>query len=126
MGVVSARTRFGHHPAKAPTYQMMETVIRIPGFHGGCSCWRSRSTGTPHSSRRSTSAKSSSAGRRSTPFSACVFRTAAAGTGALSLGDLLVVTLIADAAQNAMASEYKSITEGAVVPISTIVGWDYF
>jgi len=36
-----------------------------------------------------------------------------------------VVVLIADAAQNAMASEYKSITEGAVL-IGTIASWDYF
>ena len=34
------------------------------------------------------------------------------GAGAIGISDLLVVVLIADAAQNAMASEYKSITEG--------------
>jgi uncharacterized membrane protein YcaP (DUF421 family) len=34
--------------------------------------------------------------------------------GALSISDLLVVVLIADAAQNAMASEYRSITEGSI------------
>jgi uncharacterized membrane protein YcaP (DUF421 family) len=45
--------------------------------------------------------------------------------GAVSIADLLVVVLIADAAQNAMASEYKSITEGAVL-IATIASWDYF
>src|SRR3712207_3148635 len=45
--------------------------------------------------------------------------------GALGISDLLVVVLIADAAQNAMASEYKSLTEGAVL-VSTIVAWDYF
>lgn len=45
--------------------------------------------------------------------------------GAIGISDLLVVVLIADAAQNAMASEYKSITEGAVL-VSTIVFWDYF
>jgi uncharacterized membrane protein YcaP (DUF421 family) len=45
--------------------------------------------------------------------------------GAVSLADLLVVVLIADAAQNAMASEYRSITEGAVL-IGTIASWDYF
>lgn len=44
--------------------------------------------------------------------------------GALGISDLLVVVLIADAAQNAMASEYKSITEGAVL-VGTIVAWDY-
>ena len=45
--------------------------------------------------------------------------------GAVGISDLLVVVLIADAAQNAMGSEYKSITEGAVL-IATIAGWDYF
>ncbi len=45
--------------------------------------------------------------------------------GALGISDLLVVVLIADAAQNAMASDYKSITEGIIL-VSTIVGWDYF
>jgi uncharacterized membrane protein YcaP (DUF421 family) len=45
--------------------------------------------------------------------------------GAISIADLLLVVLIADAAQNAMASEYKSITEGAVL-IGTIASWDYF
>lgn len=45
--------------------------------------------------------------------------------GAVSIADLLLVVLIADAAQNAMASEYKSITEGAVL-IGTIASWDYF
>ena len=44
--------------------------------------------------------------------------------GAIGIADLLVVVLIADAAQNAMASEYKSITEGLVL-VTTIVFWDY-
>jgi uncharacterized membrane protein YcaP (DUF421 family) len=44
--------------------------------------------------------------------------------GALGISDLLVVVLIADAAQNAMSSEYKSLTEGAVL-VGTIVLWDY-
>jgi uncharacterized membrane protein YcaP (DUF421 family) len=44
--------------------------------------------------------------------------------GALGISDLLVVVLIADAAQNAMASEYKSITEGVVL-VATIAFWDY-
>jgi uncharacterized membrane protein YcaP (DUF421 family) len=42
--------------------------------------------------------------------------------GALSLTDLLVVVLIADAAQNAMASEYRSLPEGIVL-CGTIVLW---
>jgi uncharacterized membrane protein YcaP (DUF421 family) len=32
-------------------------------------------------------------------------------SGVIGIADLLVIVLIADAAQNAMASEYKSITE---------------
>src|SRR4051812_1146235 len=44
--------------------------------------------------------------------------------GALGISDLLVVVLIADAAQNAMSSEYKSITEGAVL-VGTVIAWDY-
>jgi uncharacterized membrane protein YcaP (DUF421 family) len=44
--------------------------------------------------------------------------------GSLSVSDLLVVVLIADAAQNGMAGEYKSLPEGAVV-VSTIVVWNY-
>jgi uncharacterized membrane protein YcaP (DUF421 family) len=44
--------------------------------------------------------------------------------GALGISDLLVVVIIADAAQNAMSSEYKSVTEGTVL-IGTIIAWDY-
>ncbi|MDT3705546.1 MAG: DUF421 domain-containing protein [Thiobacillus sp.] len=46
-------------------------------------------------------------------------------TGSLGISDLLVVVLIADAAQNAMASEYRSFTEGAIL-VTTIALWDYF
>lgn len=45
--------------------------------------------------------------------------------GAIGISDLLVVVLIADAAQNAMANEYKSITEGLIL-VSTLAFWDYF
>jgi uncharacterized membrane protein YcaP (DUF421 family) len=45
--------------------------------------------------------------------------------GAIGISDLLVVVLIADAAQNAMANEYHSFTEGAIL-ILTIFFWDYF
>lgn len=38
--------------------------------------------------------------------------------------DLLVIVLIADAAQNALGAEYRSITEGTVL-VLTIVAWDY-
>ena len=44
--------------------------------------------------------------------------------GALGIADLLVVVLVADAAQNAMASEYKSITEGLFL-VATIAFWNY-
>ena len=45
-------------------------------------------------------------------------------SGTLGLTDLLVIVLIADAAQNAMANEYRSITEGLVL-VTTIIGWSY-
>lgn len=46
-------------------------------------------------------------------------------TGGMGISDVLVVVLIADASQNAMASEYKSITEGLVL-VATIAFWAYF
>lgn len=57
-------------------------------------------------------------------FLVIIFRVLKREAGALGISDLLVVVLIADAAQNAMASDYKSITEGGVL-ICTIVFWDY-
>lgn len=54
-----------------------------------------------------------------------IFRVLRREAGAIGISDLIVVVLIADAAQNAMASEYKSITEGIIL-ISTIAFWDYF
>ena len=45
-------------------------------------------------------------------------------TGSLGPADLLVLLLIADASQNAMAGEYKSITDGLVLVI-TIMAWEY-
>jgi uncharacterized membrane protein YcaP (DUF421 family) len=38
--------------------------------------------------------------------------------------DLLVIVLIADAAQNGLGKEYQSVTEGLVL-VMTIVAWDY-
>jgi uncharacterized membrane protein YcaP (DUF421 family) len=46
------------------------------------------------------------------------------GIGTLGVADLLVIVIIADAAQNALSNEYQSLTEGIVL-ILTIVGWDY-
>lgn len=45
--------------------------------------------------------------------------------GSLGMADLLVVVLIADAAQNAMAGEYKAVPDGMVL-IATIVFWSFF
>lgn len=45
-------------------------------------------------------------------------------TGQLSIADVLLITLISDASQNAMGSEYKSVTEGVVL-VGTLVAWDY-
>ena len=44
--------------------------------------------------------------------------------GAVSITDLLVVVLIADAAQNAMAGGYRSITDGLIL-VATIIFWSY-
>lgn len=44
--------------------------------------------------------------------------------GSLSVPDLLVVVLVADAAQNGMSAEYRSITEAAVL-VGTIFAWNY-
>ena len=45
--------------------------------------------------------------------------------GAVGIADLLVIVVIADAAQNGMAGESKSVTESALL-IVTIVLWNYF
>jgi uncharacterized membrane protein YcaP (DUF421 family) len=46
-------------------------------------------------------------------------------SGSIGLADILVIVLIADAAQNGMAGEYKSVGE-AFVLIGTIAGWNYW
>jgi uncharacterized membrane protein YcaP (DUF421 family) len=45
-------------------------------------------------------------------------------TGTLGMTDLLLITLLADASQNAMAGEYKSIPDGIVL-VGTIIFWNY-
>ena len=45
-------------------------------------------------------------------------------TGALGISDLLVVVLIADAAQNGLADDYRSIPDGLVL-VATIVFWSW-
>jgi uncharacterized membrane protein YcaP (DUF421 family) len=44
--------------------------------------------------------------------------------GSLGMTDLLLITLIADASQNAMAGEYRSVPAGIVL-VSTIIFWSY-
>lgn len=46
------------------------------------------------------------------------------GTGQLNISDLLLITLISDAAQNAMAGTYESVTEGIAL-VGTLVFWDF-
>lgn len=44
--------------------------------------------------------------------------------GALGITDLLVIVLLADAAQNGMAGDYQSISDGLVLVV-TLVAWSY-
>lgn len=56
-------------------------------------------------------------------FLFCLFRFfVRRDAGSLSVSDLLVVVIIADAAQNAMSGEYRSIADGVVL-ITTIICW---
>ena len=45
-------------------------------------------------------------------------------TGTLGMTDLLLITLLADASQNAMAGEYTSLPDGIIL-VGTIILWDY-
>jgi uncharacterized membrane protein YcaP (DUF421 family) len=45
--------------------------------------------------------------------------------GTFSIADLLVIVIIADAAQNGMTGDAKSVTE-AILLIGTIIFWDFF
>ena len=44
-------------------------------------------------------------------------------TGSLAIADVLLLVLIADAAQNGMSGEYRSVTEGAIL-VATIIAWN--
>lgn len=44
--------------------------------------------------------------------------------GSMGIADVLLLVIIADASQNAMAGEYKTVTEGFIL-VGTIVGWNY-
>ena len=43
--------------------------------------------------------------------------------GSVGMADILLLVIIADAAQNALAGEYRSITDGLIL-ISTIIAWN--
>jgi len=43
--------------------------------------------------------------------------------GAVGTPDMLLVVLLADASQNAMAGAYRSITDGLIL-VSTLIGWN--
>jgi uncharacterized membrane protein YcaP (DUF421 family) len=43
--------------------------------------------------------------------------------GALGIADVLLLVILADAAQNAMAGEYSTISEGFIL-LATIIGWN--
>lgn len=45
-------------------------------------------------------------------------------SGQLSTADLILVVLVADAAQNGLAADYHSITEGMIL-VGTIFAWNY-
>lgn len=45
-------------------------------------------------------------------------------SGGLAITDVLLIVLIADAAQNGMADDYKSVTEGVIL-VATLVAWSW-
>lgn len=57
-------------------------------------------------------------------FCFIVMRFTRRGISGVSISDLLIIVMIADAAQNGMAGDYKSVTDGIVL-IVTLVFWDY-
>ncbi len=43
--------------------------------------------------------------------------------GAVGIADILILVIVADAAQNAMAGEYTSVTDGMTL-VGTLIGWN--
>lgn len=43
--------------------------------------------------------------------------------GAVGIADLLILVIVADAAQNAMSGEYTSVTDGMIL-VATLIGWN--
>ena len=55
----------------------------------------------------------------------CLFRfVLRRDVGAVGIADLLLLVIIADAAQNAMAGSYQTVSEGAIL-VGTIAGWNW-
>jgi len=44
--------------------------------------------------------------------------------GAVGIADILLLVIVADAAQNAMSGGYDTVSEGAIL-VSTIIGWNW-
>lgn len=44
--------------------------------------------------------------------------------GSIGMADILVLVIISDASQNAMAGEYRTVTDGFIL-IATIIAWNY-
>lgn len=43
--------------------------------------------------------------------------------GAVGIADVLILVIVADAAQNAMSGEYKTISDGMIL-VATLIGWN--
>jgi uncharacterized membrane protein YcaP (DUF421 family) len=55
----------------------------------------------------------------------CIFRfLLRRDVGAVGIADVLLLVVIADAAQNAMSGGYQTVTEGAIL-VFTIAGWNW-
>ncbi len=57
-------------------------------------------------------------------FCFVVMRFTRRGISGVSIADLLIIVMIADAAQNGMSADYKSVTDGVLL-ILTLIFWDY-
>lgn len=44
--------------------------------------------------------------------------------GSVGIADVVILVIVADAAQNAMSGEYTSITDGMIL-VSTLIGWNF-
>ena len=45
--------------------------------------------------------------------------------GSIGMADILILVIVADASQNGMSGEYRSVTEGAIL-VGTIIAWTQF